>query len=137
MAGRDPGVAKGKALPAHGAKGPGSGASAVWGTGLAVTGPREGDWVTLRYASEITQVPVSTLRGWYTRGKVDSRLAPGPHGKQRFVRLGEVMSRAWNIPELNAEELFDGALAAAFLGVDVTLLQTRRAIDALERGTGP
>lgn len=53
-----------------------------------------GDWVTLRRASEETGVSISTLRSWYRKGVVDSRVEKGPNGSQRIVRLEEIAGRA-------------------------------------------
>ncbi|MDQ4142903.1 MAG: hypothetical protein M3198_04020 [Actinomycetota bacterium] len=54
----------------------------------------DGEWVTLRRAAEETGVSISTLRSWYRKGLVDSRVEKGPNGSQRMVRLAEITSRA-------------------------------------------
>ena len=56
--------------------------------------PADGDgWITLRLASERTGVSISTLRNWYRKGLIDSRVEKGPNGSQRIVRLEEVVAR--------------------------------------------
>ena len=55
--------------------------------------PRHEEWVTLRRASEATGVSISTLRSWYRKGAIDSRVEKGPNGGQRIVRLEEVAER--------------------------------------------
>ncbi|HYN35578.1 MAG TPA: hypothetical protein VEV82_01240 [Actinomycetota bacterium] len=49
--------------------------------------------MTLRRASDETGVSISTLRNWYRKGLVDSRIEKGPNGTQRLVELAEVGSR--------------------------------------------
>ena len=56
-------------------------------------GVAETDWVTLRQASDQTGISVSTLRNWYRKGLVNSRVEKGPNGAQRLVRLEEVGER--------------------------------------------
>ena len=50
-------------------------------------------WVTLRRASDETGVSISSLRNWYRKGLIDSRVEKGPNGSQRIVRLEEVVAR--------------------------------------------
>ena len=50
-------------------------------------------WTTLRKAAEETGVSISTLRNWYRKGLIDSRVEKGPNGSQRIVRLDEVVRR--------------------------------------------
>lgn len=64
-------------------------------------GKSDGNWVTLRRASDETGVSISTLRNWYRKGLVDSRIEKGPNGTQRLVELGEVGGR---VPEKNTPE---------------------------------
>ena len=54
--------------------------------------PADG-WTTLRKASDETGVSISTLRNWYRKGLIDSRVEKGPNGSQRIVRLEEVVAR--------------------------------------------
>lgn len=61
------------------------------------TDAREG-WVTLREAETLTGVKVRTLRNWYSKGRVQSRLEAGPHGEQRMVRIEEVERAAATTP---------------------------------------
>lgn len=56
-------------------------------------GKSDGNWVTLRRASDETGVSISTLRNWYRKGLVSSRIEKGPNGTQRLVELAEVGSR--------------------------------------------
>ena len=56
-------------------------------------GTGDADWVTLRQASDQTGVSVSTLRNWYRKGLVNSRVEKGPNGAQRLVKLQEVGER--------------------------------------------
>lgn len=51
-------------------------------------------WVTIRHAAEASGASRSTLRAWYRRGEVPSRLADGPHGPERHVPLEAVLERA-------------------------------------------
>ena len=62
-------------------------------TAKSTNGAAETDWVTLREASDQTGVSVSTLRNWYRKGLVNSRVEKGPNGAQRLVRLEEVGER--------------------------------------------
>lgn len=57
-------------------------------------------WVTLSEASEATGASRSTLRAWYRRGDVPSRLEDGPHGPERLVPLDAVLERAQTSPRL-------------------------------------
>ncbi len=66
--------------------------------GDTVTHETSGDWVTLREASERAGVSVSTLRNWFRDGKIESRLAPGPTGDRRIVRISEVLERTGRSP---------------------------------------
>jgi hypothetical protein len=50
-------------------------------------------WVTLREASDQTGISVSTLRNWYGKGLVNSRVEKGPNGAQRLVMLEEISER--------------------------------------------
>ena len=64
-------------------------------------GKSEGNWVTLRHASDETGISISTLRNWYRKGLVNSRIEKGPNGTQRLVELGEVRGR---VPQKYAPE---------------------------------
>jgi hypothetical protein len=57
-------------------------------------------WVTLTEAAEATGASRSTLRTWYRRGEVPSRLTDGPHGPERLVPLDAVIERAQHSPRL-------------------------------------
>ena len=52
------------------------------------------DWLTLRRASEVTGVPVSTLRNWARKGKIPTTLDDTPSGPRRMVSLQGVEERA-------------------------------------------
>ena len=54
----------------------------------------DGDWVTLRQASEVTGVPVATLRKWALRGGVPSYLTETEVGQLRMVSLEGVYELA-------------------------------------------
>jgi haloalkane dehalogenase len=62
------------------------------------------DWVTLRVAADAAQISVSTLRRWYRAGRIESRLARGPRGNRREVKISEVLQEAGGVPELVADE---------------------------------
>ena len=77
-------------------------------------------WVTLAEAAEVTGASRSTLRAWYRRGDVPSRLEDGPHGPERLVPLDAVIERAQHSPRLwkrTAQALHDEA--------DVAVLRQR------------
>lgn len=52
------------------------------------------DWLTLREASEVTAVPVATLRKWALRDGVPSYLEETPVGQLRMVSLQGIYRRA-------------------------------------------
>jgi hypothetical protein len=52
------------------------------------------DWLTLRQASEVTGVPIPTLRKWALREDVPSYLEKTPVGQLRMVSLQGVYERA-------------------------------------------
>jgi len=52
------------------------------------------DWLTLRRASDVTGVPVSTLRNWARKGKIPTTLDDTPSGPRRMVSLRGVEERA-------------------------------------------
>lgn len=54
----------------------------------------EGDWLTLRRASEVTGLPVSTLRNWARKGRIPTTLDDTPSGPRRMVSLQGVRERA-------------------------------------------
>ena len=77
-------------------------------------------WVTLAEAAEATGASRSTLRAWYRRGEIPSRLEDGPHGPERLVPLDAVIERAHSSPRLwkrTAQALHDEA--------DVAVLRQR------------
>jgi len=57
-------------------------------------------WVTLAEAAEATGASRSTLRAWYRRGEIPSRLEDGPHGPERLMPLDAVIERAQRSPRL-------------------------------------
>lgn len=59
------------------------------------TGPiaRPG-WVTLRQASDVTGIPVATLRSWIRKKRIPSVLDETPTGTRRMVPLDRVLGRA-------------------------------------------
>jgi hypothetical protein len=57
-------------------------------------------WVTLAEAGEVTGASRSTLRAWYRKGEIPSRLEDGPHGPERLVPLDAVLERAQGSPRL-------------------------------------
>ena len=61
--------------------------------GPEASSPSSDGWITLRKASDETGVSISTLRNWYRKGLIDSRVEKGPNGSQRIVRLEEVVAR--------------------------------------------
>ena len=68
---------------------------------LALRGKRDpagqstaGEWIPLRDASLEAGVSISTLRNWYRKGLVDSRMETGPNGDQRLVRKDQVLARS-------------------------------------------
>jgi DNA-binding transcriptional MerR regulator len=63
------------------------------GNGDGSVEPRS-EWIPLKEAAEDAGVSVSTLRNWYRKGQIDSRLHTGPRGKQRLVRKAEILERA-------------------------------------------
>jgi predicted site-specific integrase-resolvase len=90
-------------------------------------------WVTLAEAGEITGASRSTLRSWYRKGEIPSRLEAGPHGPERLVPLDAVMERAQHSPRLwkrTALALHDEA-EVSLLRQRVTELEAR--VAELER----
>ena len=65
-----------------------------WELELELNAQLEGsDWVTLERAAAETGVSRAALRSWYRTGQIPSRLADGPHGPQRLVRLRRTAER--------------------------------------------
>jgi hypothetical protein len=66
-----------------------------WDELLAQLGQPSADegWVTLDEASAASGVARATLRSWYRKGSVQSRMAAGTYGPQRLVLLTEVLDR--------------------------------------------
>jgi hypothetical protein len=62
----------------------------------------EASWVGLRQASAEAGISISTLRNWYRKGVIESRIRPGPNGEQRMVRRDEVLHRAGDGNSLQA-----------------------------------
>ncbi len=89
MAKRSGGKSQGSTLTAGGVSGQGRARDAG-----AQARKADDGWVTLRQASDDTGVSISTLRSWYRKGLIDSRVEKGPNGSQRIVRLQEVAARA-------------------------------------------
>ena len=50
-------------------------------------------WVSLKEAEQVTGVRVKTMRVWYSKGDIQSRLVDGRRGPERRVLLGEVEAR--------------------------------------------
>ena len=55
--------------------------------------PDRGDWRTLREASELTGIPISTLRKWCRRDSVDSYLESDGDLTLRMVEMGSVRAK--------------------------------------------
>lgn len=55
--------------------------------------PRRGDWRTLREASELTGIPIGTLRKWCRRNTVDSYLESDGELTLRMVEMGSVRAK--------------------------------------------
>ena len=53
-----------------------------------------GDWRTLREASDLTGIPIGTLRKWCRRETVDSYLEADGELTLRMVEMGSVRGRA-------------------------------------------
>lgn len=53
-----------------------------------------GEWISLRDAAAESKVSISTLRNWYRKGLVESRMDSGPNGDQRMVRRDQILARA-------------------------------------------
>ena len=56
--------------------------------------PARGEWRTLREASELTGIPISTLRKWCRRDTVDSFLESDGELTLRMVEMQSVRERA-------------------------------------------
>jgi hypothetical protein len=54
----------------------------------------DGDWMTLREATDLTGIPVSTLRKWARRDTVPTYLEETPVGQLRMVSLKGIQQRA-------------------------------------------
>ncbi|MEE8405617.1 MAG: hypothetical protein V3S32_00540 [Acidimicrobiia bacterium] len=54
----------------------------------------DADWITLREATDLTGIPVSTLRKWARRDAVPTYLEETPGGHLRMVSLGGIRQRA-------------------------------------------
>lgn len=94
MTKRSNGKTGGTTLSKDRVNGRGNGNAPAAGNGKAPSEKAEKEeWVTLRRASEATGVSISTLRSWYRKGTIDSRIEKGPNGSQRIVRLKEVAER--------------------------------------------
>lgn len=52
------------------------------------------DWLTLREATELTGIPISTLRKWARRHNVPTYLEETPVGPLRMISLGGIHQRA-------------------------------------------
>jgi uncharacterized protein YceH (UPF0502 family) len=93
-------------------------------------------WVTLAEAAEVSGASRSTLRSWYRRGEIPSRLDDGPHGPERLVPLDAVIERAQTSPRL-----WKRAAQALHEEADVAVLRHRVAelearVAELERRLG-
>src|SRR2546429_1552648 len=69
---------------------------------LAAQPDAEG-WVTLDEATRASGVSRSTLRSWYRKGVIASRMVPSIHGPQRLVPLDQVMARSARSPRLSRQ----------------------------------
>jgi hypothetical protein len=74
-------------------------------------------WIGIRQAAKDSGVSISTLRNWYRKGLIESRLMPGPNGEQRMVRSEEVMSRA--AEGMSSTVASDGRLSGNGAGLEV------------------
>lgn len=88
-------------------------------------------WVTIRRAVEASGASRSTLRAWYRRGEVPSRLADGPHGPERHVPLEAVLERAAAARLRGSRDGDDLADKVAQQAEEIAALRQR--IDDLER----
>ena len=61
--------------------------------------PEEEGWVDLSEASRASGVSRSTLRSWYRKGIVPSRMVASRHGPQRLVLLEAVLEQATTSPK--------------------------------------
>ena len=52
------------------------------------------DWLTLRQATDVTGIPISTLRKWARRESISSYLEETPVGQLRMISLDDVYRRA-------------------------------------------
>jgi transposase-like protein len=69
---------------------------------LAAQPDAEG-WVTLDEAARATGVSRSTLRSWYRKGLIASRMVPSLHGPQRLVPLDQAMGCSARSPRLSRQ----------------------------------
>lgn len=94
-------------------------------------------WVTLGEAAEATGASRSTLRAWYRRGDIPSRMVQGRHGPERLVPLDAVIERAQTSPRLwkRAAEALHEEAEVAVLRQRVADLEQR--VADLERRLGP
>jgi len=86
--------------------GPSPGPSSVdWDQLLAqlATQPDDEGWVTLDEACRASGVSRSTLRSWYRKGVVPSRMVASLHGPQRVVPLEGVLERSAASPRLRRQ----------------------------------
>jgi transposase len=77
-------------------------------------------WVPLGRAEAEVGVSRSTLRAWYRRGEIESRLVDSPNGPQRLVPLDTVIERASRSPRIQRR-----AERAVSLEGEVALLRHR------------
>jgi hypothetical protein len=55
--------------------------------------PEGGTWLPAKDAAREASVSVSAVRKWYSKGRIPSRLEPGPTGDRRVVRLEDVVAQ--------------------------------------------
>ena len=63
----------------------------------------ETKWVTLREASDVTGVPVTTLRNWARKGRIVSRVEDRVEGLRRMVDLASARDHARSLGRLDGE----------------------------------
>jgi transposase len=93
-------------------------------------------WVTLAEAADASGASRSTLRAWYRRGDIPSRMELGQHGPERLVPLDAVLERAQSSPRLwkRAAEALHEEAEVAVLRQRVDQLEAR--VAELERRLG-
>jgi transposase len=97
-----------------------------WRAELDLFAQIEGEpWVPLARAEAAAGVSRSTLRSWYRRREVPSRLVDGPHGPQRLVPLEAVIERAGRSARIQRR-------AERGVGLEAQVALLRHRVDQLE-----